>query len=270
MPQHKKTGFIYNLAKVGAIAIGVVYVLIGVVAMLSLLQVREGGADESSILNLLQRIPLGEVVVGAIFLGLLAYIVWKFYNAIKDPYGYGHDLKGVGKRLGMASAGLAYGLIAYSAIQAMFNLASGTHGQPTEQRLMVTEVFTWGAGEWMVGVFGALVAFTGLAQFVYVIKKGYREKIHVSNISKNKKRVVATLAWIGHFARGIILLIISYFLIQAAIQSDASDVVNTDKAFDFLGDHIGKLSFILVAFGTICYGFYMFALSMYYDFHDDF
>ena len=82
--------------------------------------------------------------------------------------------------------------------------------------------------------------------------------------------MIGTLAWIGHFARGIILFIIGYFLVKAALQSNPNDVVNTDKAFNFLGEHIGHVSFIAVALGTICYGFYMFSLSIYYDFQNDF
>lgn len=270
MGRKEKSSFVYKLARAGAVSIGIVYVLIGVIALLSFMRVRHGGADESSVLNLLQRIPLGEVVVGLILLGLLAYIFWEFYNAWKDPYGYGNSIKGIGKRIGVACAGLAYGIIAYSAFQALLNLTQGTHGDPTSQRLLVAKIFHWGAGEWIVGVFGAVVALVGLAQFVYVIKKGYREKIEVSLISKTKKLVIAVFAWLGHFARGIILLIMAFFLIKASVESNPSEVVNTDKAFDFLGDEIGHFSFIAVAIGTICYGIYMFLLSYYYDFQDDF
>lgn len=254
----------------GAVSIGIVYVLIGVIALLSFLRVRKGGADEASVLNLLQQIPFGEVIVAVILLGLLSYIFWTFYSAWKDPYGYGKTLKGMGKRIGLVFAGLAYGIIAYSALQALLNLANDTHGQPTSQRLLVAKIFHWGAGEWMVGFFGFLVAIVGLAQFVYVIKKGYREKLEFAQIGKTKKWMITILAWLGHFARGIILLIMAFFLVKASLQSDPSEVVNTDKAFDFLGDRIGHASFIAVAIGTICYGVYMFFLSRYYDFKDDF
>ena len=42
-------------------------------------------------------------------------------------------------------------------------------------------------------------------------------------------------------------------------------VVNTDKAFDFIGDHVGHVYFILVAIATICYGLFMFAQGITYD-----
>lgn len=187
--------FVYKLAKAGAFSIGMVYVFIGVIAMLSLLQVRKGGADEESILALIEQIPLGKIVVLLVFLGLLAYIIWKFYNAWKDPYGYGSSWKGMGKRMGTATAGLAYGIIAYSAITVIMNETTGTHGRPTEQRLIIAKLFEWGAGEWLVGLLGAMVALTGIAQFVYVFKKGYREKFSVSTISHTKKE--SFMCWPG-------------------------------------------------------------------------
>lgn len=260
----------HKLAKAGAIAIGIVYVLVGVVALLSLVKLRNGGADESNILNLFATIPLGKVILALIFLGLLAYIAWVFYSAVKDPYGYGSNLWGLCKRAGTGAAALAYAMIAYSAVMAFLDLATETHGQPTDERKLVWDVFQWQGGGLLVALFGGIVAITGIAQFVYVAKKAYREKLNWKAISKTKKRIIAALAWAGHFARGVILLIIGYFLLKAAWQKNAGAVVNTDKAFDFLGDHVNHFSFILVAAGTICYGFYMFSLSAHYDFDDDY
>jgi hypothetical protein len=271
MQEKEKSIFVYKLAKAGAIAIGIVYVLIGVIALLSLMRVRFGGASESSVINLIEQVPLGKMAIVIILLGLVAYIIWKFYDAVEDPYGYGKSTKAIGKRLGIAAAGLAYGLIAYSALQALLSQYAGdVHGHPSEQQNMVAEIFQWTGGNWLVGIFAILVAFTGIAQFIYVIKKGYRDKLGVSAISKTKKRIITVLAWAGHFARGVILLIIAFFLIKAALMSNPSEVVNTDKAFNFLGEQVGHWSFVLVAVGTICYGFYMFFLSYYYDFQDDF
>lgn len=260
--------FVFKLARAGAIAIGIVYVMIGVIALLSLMRVRYGGASESSVLNLMDKVPFGKVAIALVFLGLVSYVIWKFYDALEDPYNHGKSLKGIGKRLGIVSAGLAYAFIAYSAYQALMDLSGsgGTHGLPTAQRSMVADVFQWFAGRWLVGIFGALVAFTGIAQFIYVIKKSYLQKVEISKISRTKQRVITVLAWAGHFARGTILLIIAFFLIRATLVKNPLEVVNTDKAFNFLGEQVGHWSFVLVAVGTICYGFFKFALSAYYSF----
>lgn len=53
--------------------------------------------------------------------------------------------------------------------------------------------------------------------------------------------------------------------IKAGITENARYVVNTDKAFDFIGDHIGHVYFILVAIATTCYGLFMFIQGIAYD-----
>ncbi|RYY65774.1 MAG: DUF1206 domain-containing protein, partial [Chitinophagaceae bacterium] len=63
----------------------------------------------------------------------------------------------------------------------------------------------------------------------------------------------------------IILGLVGFFYLKAAITRNSSHVVNTDKAFDFIGDHIGGVAFLLVAAGTVCYGLYMFVLGLHYD-----
>lgn len=262
--------FIYKMARYGAVAIGVVYAAIGVVAILSLLRLKDGGADEAGILNFIEGVPLGKPIIILIFLGLVAFVTWKFYNAIKDPYGYGKSLKGVVTRLSIGAGAIAYGFICVSAVEAFLGLSNNTDGQPYEQRLMVSKVFQWWAGEWLVAILGALVGITGLAQFYFVIKRGYREKFSQKQLSKQARFFIDAIAWLGHFARGVILLIIAWFLIKAAFQSDPSEVVNTDKAFNFLGEQVSHFAFVAVAVGTVCYGVYMFALSYHYDFRDDF
>jgi hypothetical protein len=53
--------------------------------------------------------------------------------------------------------------------------------------------------------------------------------------------------------------------VRAGIFNNAKYVVNTDKAFDFIGDHVGHVYFIIVAIGTICYGIFMVAQGIAYD-----
>ncbi|MBD0293955.1 MAG: DUF1206 domain-containing protein [Flavisolibacter sp.] len=264
----KKLHFVHQLARYGSCAIGAVYLMVGLIALLSLLRLRHGGADEGSILAFFKSIPLGDVLVGVILLGMLCYITWRIFEAVTDPYAYGNRWKGITQRTGVALSALAYALIALSALQILLNLPGpDVSGQPEAQRVLVAKIFQWRAGEWLVGIAGVIVAFVGLFQFIYAFRKDYEERLAMNRLSANKKKMIHILAWIGHFARGIILLIIAWFLIDAAIKSNPHEVVNTDKAFNYLGEHIGHPVFVLVALGTMCYGCFMFALGFYYDFH---
>ena len=73
------------------------------------------------------------------------------------------------------------------------------------------------------------------------------------------------IAYLGYLSRGVILGVIGFFYLKAAIKRNSSYVVNTDKAFDFIGDNIGSVAFLLIAMGTICYGLYLLVLGLHYD-----
>ena len=92
-----------------------------------------------------------------------------------------------------------------------------------------------------------------------------KKRMDIKYMKQSNKNIIHTLAWAGHFARGIILGIIGFFFIKSAIEANPQLVVNTDKAFDFIGDHVGHVYFIVVAIGTICYGLFMFLFGWYYD-----
>jgi hypothetical protein len=263
----KATHIIHWLAKFGCYAIAIVYAMIGVIAILSFLKIKDGGADEGSILAFLADVPFGNVVIGIIFLGMLCFICWRIYETIHDPYKYGNDLHGIGKRTGIALSALADALIAFAALQALLgNSTAQKDGQPTAEREMVADVLQWQAGGVLVGALGVIILITAVVQFVYAISKSYKERFVIRHLSATKQKLIHIVAWVGHFARGIILGIMGYFMLHASIANKPEDVVNTDKAFDFIGDHVGHFYFILIAVGTITYGVFMLLQGLFYDF----
>lgn len=262
----KKKFLIHYLPIYGCVSTGIIYASIGVIAILSFLRIKDGGADESSLLAFLNGYLVGRIWIWIILLGTVSYIIWRIYEAITDPYQYGKDAKGIGKRIGIALSTIADALIAYAAIEVLFGIGNiPENGQPDEQRELVAMMLDESWGNWAVIGIGTIIAFTAIVQFVYGITKGYGERLDISHLSSRTKSFVHLLAWVGYLARGIILGIIGFFFIKAGIVENAQLVVNTDKAFDFIGDHVGHVYFILVAIGTICYGLFMFALGVAYD-----
>lgn len=261
-----KRSWVHYAAMWGCIATGLVYLSIGVIALLSFLKLKQGGADEGSLLVYLDQYGAGKVLVWIILLGMLAFITWRLYETVADPYHYGNSWKGLVKRSAIALSSLADALIAYSAAQALWdfgNLKKG--GQPVQERNTVQNVLEWNWGSAVLCAIGIVILLTAIIQLGYVINRTYRERLNAEHLAKWKRTTIETLAWYGHFARGIILGIVGFFLVKAALTGNAQLVVNTDKAFDFIGDHVGHFYFILVAAGTICYGLFMVLFGFYYD-----
>lgn len=268
--QKKKKYFIHYLPVYGCFSTGLIYVAIGVIAILSFLRIKHGGADEGSLLAFLNDFLMGKVVVWIILLGMLSYVTWRIYESVKDPYNYGKGLRGMGRRTGIALSSIADAFIAYAAIRVLLGVGDTREdGQPYEQREMVAGIIQENGGEWLIISLGVIIGLTAIVQFIYGVTRGYKERLGIAHFNKEKKEVIHLFAWIGYSARGIILGIIGFFFVKAGVLEEARHVVNTDKAFDFIGDHVGLLPFIVVAIGTICYGIFMFALGITYEIDKD-
>lgn len=266
MSENSTKKLIAYLPRFGCIATGIVYSSIGVIAMLSFLKVRDGGADESSMLAVLNDFVIGEIFIWIILSGTVCYIVWRLYETVTDPYGYGNEWKGIVKRAGIALSTIADMLIVYAALQVIVGFGNiQENGRPTSERKMIENILHLNNGDLLVIAIGIIVFATAIIQLIYGITRGYRERADIKNFSIAIKRSIFVLGWFGYFARGVILGIIGFFFIKAGLKQEANYVVNTDKAFDFIGDHVGHVYFIIVAIGTFCYGLFMFSLGLTYD-----
>jgi hypothetical protein len=260
----KKKDLIHYLPEFGCISTGVLYAGIGMIALLSFFKVRDGGADESSMLLVLNDSTLGKILIGLIITGTTCYVAWRIYEAVADPYDYGTSWRGIGKRAGIALSTIADAMVISAGVRVFLGLGEiQTDGQPLEERAMTKAMLDAG-NDWLVVLIGTIIFTTALVQLIYGFTKGYKERVDEHDFSPNAQKVFHALGLYGYGARGLILGIVGFFFIKAGWQHDSEVVVNTDKAFDFIGDHVGHALFIVTAIGTIAYGFFMFALGVTY------
>lgn len=260
----KKKDWVHYLPELGSMATGFLYGGIGVIALLSFFKIRDGGADESSLLLVLNDSIVGKIIVIGILTGTSCYIVWRIYEAINDPYQYGLSGKGIARRTGIALSTVADALIVFAGIRVLLGTSHiQANGQPTEERAM-TEALLEAGDDWVIILLGNAILFTAVVQLVYGFTKGYKERLDETGFKPFVLKILHGIALYGYTARGIILGITGFFFLQAGLLHKADVVVNTDKAFDFIGDHVGHVFFIVVAIGTIAYGLFMIALGLTY------
>src|ERR1044072_3192885 len=164
MKKENKKTVIHYLPVYGCMATGLIYGAIGVIAILSFLKVRYGGADEASMMAILAEYVIGKILIGIILLGTLCYIVWRFYESITDPYEYGRNLNGRVKRLGIALSTIADILIVYAAVRVLLGASHfQSNGQPQEEQAMVNKMLK-NQGQWPVIGIGVVYMFTAIIQ----------------------------------------------------------------------------------------------------------
>ena len=237
----------------GCWATGIIYASVGVIAILSFLQLKQGGADESSFFVLLNGFLAGRLLNWIIIIGALCFVVWRFYEAIRDPYKLGKDKKGILLRTGAAFSSLADAFIAFSAFQALFNPDKAPEtGEPVQQRAMVAELLKTDSGHTLLFAGAIIVLVTAFILALYGLSNRFTERVNAEHFSKGRRYLVHGIAYAGYLSRAVILGITGFFLLKATLENNSRYVVNTDKAFDFIGDHVGHVYFILVAAGTLC------------------
>ena len=263
------------LARFGCVSIGTVYVIVGVLAVIALTGELIEVADEERMVQVVMDLPGGAVLIWAIVAGMSGYVLWRFVEVITDPYSYGSGVKGISIRALIAASAIAYGAVAFSAGRMALSYdgetsRGGPDGAEQQQQQLVSRIFQWPAGTWIVALAGVALVGVGVGQFGLLVRRGYTIEVDLDGRSRAMRRAIHGAAWYGYSARGVILTVLGYFLVRAAMTRDPREAGDTDTAFDFIGGGvIGDTAFFVVAVGTIAYGVFMYFNASFYNFRRD-
>ncbi|UYZ58009.1 DUF1206 domain-containing protein [Hymenobacter latericus] len=255
---------IRTLARLGFAAKGMVYTVLGVLAVMAATGT-DGGrtADKTQVLQTIQDMPMGRWLLGLVALGLAGYVLWRFVQAIRDTEGHGNSAKGMGKRIAYAASALGYGVLAYIAGKAALeNSTAGSGSGGNSRQSFVATLLEQSYGQWLVGAIGLTVIGIGLYQLFRAYSGSFAKHVNSSQIPAGQQRLVHRMGQLGYTARGIVWAILGYFLIQAAMHSNANEAQGTEGAFDFLAS-MGSGLLLVVALGLVAYGLYMFVRAKY-------
>lgn len=261
---HRASPLLVPLGRFGYATEGLVYVLIGVLAVQVALGVGGETTDSKGVLLRIVGAPFGHVLLIAIAVGFAGYAVWRFFEAAFDPDGRGRDTNRIMMRLGNAINGVLHLAFAFSAVRL---LRTGNAGANTDATAKggTAELLSKPFGQWLVGLVGlGVLGFAGW-QFFQAFKGKFRENANLGEMSSTEGRWYTALGRIGFAARGIVFAIIGIFLIVAARNANPQDARGLDGALaDLLTHSFGPWLLGLVAFGVVAYGFFLLAEARYH------
>lgn len=257
---------IKTMARTGFVAKGVVYGIIGVLTFKAAFDMGGQKAGQLQVLEFLEKQTFGNILLILMALGLACYAAWRFVQAIKDPENIGDDKKGTAKRVAFFCSGLLYlGIGVMAALKAFGsgNSSGSSSGSAQQSSFLATDT-----GLWVIGIVGAGIIIAGIFQFVKAYKNDYYKKFNLYSLDDEKKREsIKKTAEFGLSARGVILLIIGFFAVQAAVNNNPSEIKTTQEAFSFIQESpYGPWLMGLVAAGLVAYAIYMFLMAKYRSF----
>ncbi len=260
--------WIEALGRAGYAAKGVVYIIVGVLAVQA--GVGSGGQATGArgALREIASQPFGQILLGLAALGLACYAAWRLVMAVKDPSNEGTDAEGIVKRLGFAGSGIVNGALAVFAARAVVVGMSSGGGGGSQQTALTARVMSQPFGLWLVGLAGVVVLAVGLYHFYRAYEETFMSKYKAGEMSAAERRWARRIGKVGLSARGVTFCIIGVFIVQAALQADPSETRGLEGAFQtLLRQPYGPWLLALVAAGFVCYGIYCFSFVRYRYFH---
>jgi hypothetical protein len=242
---------VHVLARAGLVARGVIYVLIGWVAILVAAGHSSREADQGGALQLLAGKPYGMISLWLLGIGFACYALWRFSEAAFGVTGEGN---GAGPRLKSLIRGLLYAGFAYLT----FQVISGAHSsQAGRQEDATASVMRHAGGRWLVGIIGLIVVIAGVALIAQGIRRRFMRQLQTSQMSPRTRRIVEWLGVIGTVARGVVFALAGVLVIDAAVTYSPSKAGGVDNALLTLRDQpFGVFLLGLAAVGLIIFGVY--------------
>ncbi|HYO81614.1 MAG TPA: DUF1206 domain-containing protein [Bryobacteraceae bacterium] len=257
------------LTRIGFACKGVVYFLIGALALISALG---NGGETTDVRGVLGRIAtqtLGEFALAVIAAGLFAYALWRFCSAIYDTEDEGSDKKGLAKRAGYAISGAIYSGFAIVALKIVMGEGGGASSGSSNAQTWSAELMQAPGGTLLLMAIGAGVIVAGSMQIRHGLKEDFMKKMRTRRMSHTERDWCSKAGKAGYTARGIVFGLTGVFFIYAGVQHNAQQVRGMEGALDTIARQpFGPWLLGLVAVGLAAYGVYSLFAARYRTVHN--
>lgn len=237
------------LVRLGYLARAVLYTLIGLIALQSRDEVREGA---QGVFRAVEDFPAGTIILWLLAIGLFGYSLFRFASAFFDIENHGSDKRGIARRIGHGASGIGHLALAWSA----YNFATGTGSSSDGAQEAASGILSFELGGIVLGLIGIGFLIAAFEQG----KKGLTGSF-MQRISGQAPSGTRTLGGIGYVARGVVFLVIGWSLMRSAWFDSSSQVKTLGDAIADLGD-MGFV-YTLVAIGLLVFGLFSFVLARY-------
>ena len=243
-----------RLARAGLVARGVVYGLIGILAIKVAFGSGGETTDQQGALKTIAGQPFGKVLLVLVAIGLAGYALWRLVRAAigRGPETGADDAK---DRISGVVSGIAYAALCVTAVKILIGSSSSSSSSKTEKA--TGGVLDWPLGRYLVIAAGLVVLGVAVDQALKGIKQKFLEDSKTEQMSPGVDQAFTAVGVVGHLARAVVFALIGWFVVKAAIDYDPDKAVGLDQALAKLSSSaFGPVVLGIVAAGLIAFACY--------------
>jgi hypothetical protein len=248
------SGALRFLARAGLAARGVMYVIIGWIAVQIAFGHSRQQADRTGALHSISSTPVGGVLLWLLVIGFIGMALWQLSQALYGAPGTGSGK--TSKRLAALARAVIYAVIAYGVLK--YALGEGSPQSSDTQSVDLTaSLLRHPGGEILVVVIGLAFIGGGLYLAYRAWRKEFRRDLELGRMGARARRVVEWLGEFGGIARGAVFVTAGVFLVVAAVDAEPQQAKGVDSSLRALAaTPFGPWLLVLVAIGLIMFGLF--------------
>ncbi|MYQ51529.1 MULTISPECIES: DUF1206 domain-containing protein [unclassified Streptomyces] len=247
-------------ARAGFVARGVIYLLVGVLALRIAFSGGSGKqADRGGAIAEVAEKPFGSVLLWALGAALAGMALWRLSEAMFGQAG--PDGRTPGKRAMAAGRFVFYGFVSYSVLSyATGDRGSGSGSSDRRTDDVTAKALGWTGGQWIVGVAGAVVVGAGLWIAFRAVTRTYHKHLKMSEMTRRARQAVDVVGVFGGAVRGTVFATAGGFAIAAAVRHEPGKAKGMDDTLrSFTQTPAGPWLLALVAVGLAAFGLFSWA-----------
>jgi hypothetical protein len=250
--------WVSRLVRLGYLAKGLIYTLIGILAIRAAFGLRGGRlTDPSGVLLQILRQPFGIALLTIIGIGIIAYAGYYVFEAIADLRRKGGGVRGwIDRSLTIIKA-VVYGIIGIQAM-AIVLMGDSPGGDPEDSARTVMNL---PLGWILLVLIGAGIAVYGVTQLQMAWHNRADEDIDAARV-RREARWVLPLGRAGTGARAIVLLMMGVGLAFAGAREQPSDADGYREVMLAMLS-VNPLLLATLGAGLLCFGLYQLCHARY-------
>lgn len=242
------------LARAGLAARGVMYVLVGIIAIEIAVEGSQQQADRAGAVRLVAQKPLGSLLLWLLVIGFAGMTLWRLSEAI-----WGSNEAGGHKashRLACLARTVLYAVVTYGILKYALGIGQPSSSDQQSQDLTATALKHPG-GQLIVAIVGIVVAGAGLYMMYKAYQRRFLKHLRLGSASPATRKTVTRLGQIGGIARGFVFGTVGVFLVIAALDANPAQAKGIDSALRALArTPLGPWLLVVVALGLMTFGVY--------------